>query len=1006
MKLKISFSLLIVLIALAILGVPSLRAEVVGKDIGAPNQTRWIWTQEKAKDNETIYFRKSFEVPADIKITDAKLTFTVDDRAHMFLNGKQAGKRNDSWSTLQTVDVAEMLVPGINTLACEAFNGSSAAGVVAWLDISIAKKEPIVITTDSTWKFSSTKQKAWILSKFDDSAWALARELGPISMAPWGDSLSRDGTGLVRSLARKEYKPLNSDQAKQLLEADWLYQVDNRPSRKKTIDEITRSIKLADRLAADPDKHDFAKERTELAALDTKLQSLPDDIDNKSVKDIYLAVRAIKRAIMFKNPALDFDKVLLLDTPDYNGKHESAHRNGHGYGNRSGSRLLILEGLRPDGKEHELLSPEQGYVMRMDLSFDAKQIVFGMNPVAEKSFHLYEIDLDDSLDSAIKVSSRRQLTNSNYDDMDPVYLPDGHIIFSTSRGHSYVRCLPPSESTVLARCESDGSNIYIISRNNEPDYTPTVLPDGRILYTRWEYTERPLWRLQKLWTINPDGTGESLYWGNNSAYPDMLWEARPVPGTTRVMFAGVGHHDVMTSCLGVLDVREGLDWPNGITKLTVEKPWPEVGDPQGETPVTSPDYYQSGHYWSYRSPYPIGENDFLVSIARERYGRFDLFLMDIHGNRELIYTGVNNSWYARPFRPRQKPPIIPDRVAWPKKGEKAEDGVLFSQNVYYGTEGIPEGKAKYLRVIEMDAKTYSSGFKSWRHSGPVISVIQEDGVKRILGDVPIQADGSVSFKVPSGRALHFQLLDEHRRCIQIMRSFTGVMPGETRGCLGCHGMTSASPQAQPKSTAAMALRQPPAELTPPPWGAETSVSYERFCQPILDKYCGKCHQGAENPKAKNKLDLTLRGGLPEGGVTDPKLLPFKEPYLTLVGPAWNSPIKDNKAPGVGLAGCLNVEQDKQYGPLKPMTMLSSTSPLIAMAMSGEHHKVKIEGDDLLKLIAWVDCNCVYRGDEEVRMLPDPEPQIADRFPVPVKIKTAPVINRLDPVSDPKPSPTG
>ena len=198
------------------------------------------------------------------------------------------------------------------------------------------------------------------------------------------------------------------------------------------------------------------------------------------------------------------------------------------------------------------------------------------------------------------------------------------------------------------------------------------------------------------------------------------------------------------------------------------------------------------------------------------------------------------------------------------------------------------------------------------------------------------------------------------------------------------------------------LIRPPVDLTPPPWGADVSISYERFCQPILDKYCGKCHQG--KGKGRKKLDLTLRAGVPERGVTDPKLLPFKEPYLTLIGhEAWAAPAPQGKGKAVGLAGCMGVERNKQYGPLKPMTMLSSTSPLIEWVTNGKHHDVKIEGDDLLRLIAWVDCNGVYRGDEEVRQLPDPPASVAARFPVPVKIRTAPIIKRLHAVNDPPPS---
>ena len=625
--------------------------------------------------------------------------------------------------------------------------------------------------------------------------------------------------------------------------------------------------------------------------------------------------------------------------------------------------------------------------MRMDLAFDAQKIVFSLKPKDDASFHLYEIGVDGT--------NRHQLTKSEYDDMDPIYLPDGHIVFSTSRGNSYVRCLPSSASTVLARCDGDGRNIVMLSRNNEPDYTPTLLPDGRILYTRWEYTERPLWRLQKLWTMNPDGTGEAVFWGNGSAYPDVLWEARPVPGSSQVMFVGVGHHNVITGCLGLLDVGRGLQWPDGIKKVTKEIPWPEVGEPEGGSPSASPRHHTSGGLWSARSPYPLGPEDFLVSAARTHGGDFALFLMDIHGNRELLYTGRHTVWYAQPLRPRTPPPQMPSRVAWPAVGEPTQNGVLFSANVYDGVAGLKPGAAKFLRVLEMDAKTYSMGYKSWRHSGPAISVIQEDGVKRILGTVPIQPDGSVAFKAPAGRALHFQLLDERGRCLQIMRSFTGVMPGETRGCLGCHALHTATPDVR---SSALALRSAPADLTPPPWGAATSISYERFCQPVLDKRCGACHEG--NGKARAIFDMTLRGGVPEKGIDDPQLWPFKEPYLTLVGSgAWAGPKPEGKGAALGLAGCLGVEVQHTYGPLEPMTMLSSTSRLIDLVTSGKHHNVKVEGEDLQRLIAWVDCNCVYRGDEEVRQIPDPPAQTANRFPVPVKTKTAPHVERLQPVSD-------
>jgi len=966
-----------------VVGLGVCRAAVADR---APRTMRWIWFPEgnpvRSAPAGKRYFRASFDIPAGVKIKQARFTITVDDVGVLYVNGKLAGKAAGGWNKFNTIDVTKRLKSGRNVLAVEGTNsGVNPAGVIGWLKIRPVKGKTITVLTDGKWRASKTAPSGWTGAKFADSSWPKAKVLGPLNTGAWKGGLSSSGGGAIATIQRSA-EPVSKEDARKIIESDWMNHANGLPTPERSLQEIAWTRKLAKRFTAADKKLTFKTELAELSKLEARLEADSEDDEEQ----LYLAVRRIKRKIMLSNPLVNFDKILLLDTPAYHGVHESAHRNGYYYGKKNGSRLTVLDGIGPDAKERVLNDPNAGYIMRMDLSFDAKKIVYGMKPTLGRSFHLYEVDVDGK--------NLKQLTNSSYDDMDPIYLTDGRIMFSTSRGNSYVRCLPQSASTVLARCDADGKNIRIISRNNEPDYTPSLLADGRVLYTRWEYTERPLWRLQKLWTINPDGTGLSVYWGNASAHPDVMWEARAIPGSSKIMFVGVGHHNVMTGCIGIIDVTRGLEYPNGITKVTADLRWPESGDSRGPNPVTSPDYHASGRFWSYRCPFPLGPEDFLVSAARRSNGRFDLYLMDIHGNRELLYVGQSNSWYARPLRPRAKPLARPDRVIWPKAGEKPAGGVLFSSNVYQGVEGLPKGIAKYLRVIQMDAKTYSSGFKSWRHSGPAISIIQEDGVKRILGDVPIEADGSVAFKVPSGQALHFQLLDKDRRCIQIMRSFTGVMPGEMRGCLGCHGLNHATPQAL---TNRKVVRRAAADLTPPPWGANVSISYERFCQPILDKYCGKCHQG--KGKGRKKFDMTLRGGVPERGITDPKMLPFKEPYLTLVGQAWGGPRPAGKGAALGFAGCLNVEGYRQYGPLKPMTMLSSISPLIKRAMSGKHNKVKIEGDDLLRLIAWVDSNCVYRGDEEVREIPDATPNVAARFPVAPKTRTAPIIKRLSPVND-------
>jgi len=340
---------------------------------------------------------------------------------------------------------------------------------------------------------------------------------------------------------------------------------------------------------------------------------------------------------------------------------------------------------------------------------------------------------------------------------------------------------------------------------------------------------------------------------------------------------------------------------------------------------------------------------------------------------------------------------------------------MYSANVFEGAPLIPRDKVKYLRVLQIDSKTYTSWKKTYQHSGPSISITQADGVKRILGTTSVEADGSVCFKVPPGRALHFQLLDKEYRCIQTMRSFTGVMPGEIRGCVGCHEGRSSTPVGTAPRDGGLAMRRGPQALTPPPWGAEVSIGYERFVQPVLDKYCGKCHQG--KGKARKKLDLTLRNSNLGDPVFPNSPPQFKEPYVTLVGGGnnWYAPVNKKLLNKHGLpsstSGCLIVEGYRERSPaalatLKPMTHMSSASLLISRAMDAKHIKARMDAESLRRLIGWVDANGPYLGEEEIRRMPDPvhkrefkHPYNSPyRIPMPVvkpRLKTAPRINRFN-----------
>jgi len=781
-----------------------------------------------------------------------------------------------------------------------------------------------------------------------------------------------------------ETRSLTADEAREALQRDWLHQAGNNPTPARITSEIEWARRLAARIKDDfGDQVDFAGDLAQLDGLQKEAAALKG-----AHAELYFQVREIKRRIVLSNPVVDFDKVLFVDMPFPAGSewpHETRHRLG--YMAVPGARLLVLNGLSPGGKLAQIMPqlPLHGSFWRPDLSYDGKKVLFCFKPHNEKSFHLYEINVDGT--------GLVQLTDGPYDDLDPIYLPDGrHIIFSTTRGHTYVRCMPPTNAYPLARCDREGKNIYLISRNNEPDYLPSVMNDGRIVYTRWEYTDKPLWRAQSLWTAKPDGTQVNTFWGNQSVWPDLLKDARSIPGSRRVMFTGSAHHNWFSGSVGIIDPDKGFNFPDGLTKVTADVGWPESGNGPVD-PIESPEYHASGSYAAYYSPYPLSEKDFIVSANRG--GKFVLYLMDVDGNRELIYEGVNNIFHALPLKPRPKPPVLGDRVLWPKHGELLDPkgGVIYSNNVYHGAPSELLGKAKFLRVLTIEHKTYTYWHKRpYLSTGPVVSGVQSEGVKRVLGTVPIEADGSVAFYAPSGKPLHFQLLDGEYRALQTMRSFTGVMPGERRGCLGCHELHSTTPATGPVS--ATASREP-SKITPPPWGEDT-VSYARYVRPVLDKYCGKCHQG--DGKGRKKFDMTPRSGF----------LGFDETYWILTGkPAWGSPYKkpNNPPPGWGIADMIMVEGYHQRDPVayqtpKPMTRLSYKSRLIERASSGKHHKVKVDPVSRRKLIAWVDAMCPYRGDEEGRQIDDPVFQGVDWLAIRPKVKNAPRIVRPGPIDCP------
>jgi len=441
-----------------------------------------------------------------------------------------------------------------------------------------------------------------------------------------------------------------------------------------------------------------------------------------------------------------------------------------------------------------LLDAQGGSIRDPEVHYDARKVLFSYRVAGTDHYHLYEINLDGS--------QLQQLTDGPYDDYEPAYLPDGGIVFVSTRCQCWVNCWM-TQVGVLYRCDADGGNILRLSHNPEHDNTPSVLPDGRILYTRWEYVDRSQVEFHHLWTINPDGSGEMVYYGN--MHPGIVMiDAKPIPQSRSVLVNFSPGHGITDhqGHVAIVSPAEGPDRLPTARQLTND--WPP-----------------------YKDPYPLSAECFLV--AREN----KLLVMNGAGKTEMLYEAPAPALVHEPrpvmVRPRER------QIA-PRVQDQHATGRLVLADVYQGRNmaGVRRGDIKKLLVLELLPKQVNFS------GGPdLVSWLGTFSLERVLGTVPVESDGSACFEVPACRPVFFVALDEHDMSVQRMHSFVSVMPGETTSCVGCHESREQSP-ASPSEPLLLALRRPPSKIEPFA-GLPDVVDFPRDVQPILDRHCVSCH---------------------------------------------------------------------------------------------------------------------------------------------------------------------
>ena len=576
-------------------------------------------------------------------------------------------------------------------------------------------------------------------------------------------------------------------------------------------------------------------------------------------------------------------------------------KDGHWYANfgyyaDSVDRLTYGDGGRLDildlasGEITTLLDDPEGGIRDPVVHYDAQKILFAYRRGGSAHYHLYEIGVDGS--------QLRQLTDGPFDDIEPCYLPDDSIVFVSSRCRRWVQCWL-THVAVLHRCDAEGGDIRMISANVEHDNTPWPLPDGRILFQRWEYVDRSQVDYHHLWTANPDGTGQMVYFGNQ--YPGtVMIDAKPVPGSRQVVASfspghGIKEHDGQ---IALVDPRGGPDDVDKVRYLT------DAAD--------------------YRDPWAFSETLFLA--AR----RDQLVLFDGEGQEATVYqlsaTDIARGLECHEPRPivrRTREGLIPDRV-----DRSRSTGTLLLTDVYQGRnmEGIERGEIKKLLVLESLPKpiNFTGGMDPLTYGGSFT-------LERVLGEVPVDPDGSAHFEVPAMRSLLVVAMDENDLAVKRMHSFLTVQPGERLGCVGCHDQRTESLTTAflPEAFAR------PADRIQPISGFPDVLDFPRDIQPILDRHCVACH-GSE---------ATERGGPYAGGVLlEGDLGPmFSHAYFTMT-----------------VRRLFSDNRNEAVSNLPTRSVGSSASRILTMG-KGEHYGVVFSARERRMLQLWIDVGAPYPG---------------------------------------------
>ena len=686
-----------------------------------------------------------------------------------------------------------------------------------------------------------------------------------------------------------------------------------------------------------PDKYQPGKEWEQaLQEWQANQSALVEGLKNKDAKAEKQARKLLKRldAALLANPLLKDKQVVAIRRvlgdkarramSGQLGLAPSNFQNNSEIGNpKTGwNNTFVSLLIQPERiKQTVLYKPQEGMIITdPEPYYDGKKLMFSSIGTSDR-WHLFELDLT--------TGKSRQLTPETYKDFDSFdgcYTADGRYIFCSTGTFLGLPCTDGGNKMCgLFLYDPQTGKTRQLTFDQDSNWGPVMMENGMVLYQRWEYADLPHSNSRLMFTMNPDGTSQSAFYGSNSYFPTSFFNARPIPGRPSAMVGiASGHHSVSRSGrMLIIDTNKGRHEADGVVA--------EIPYAGKKVEAVIRDRLPDGIWPQFLQPYPLNDTYYLVAMKEDPQSLWGIYLVDTFDNRTLIAEEEGVA-FLEPvlIEARKKPSVIPDRVDL-----NAKTATVFIQNIYAGDglKGIPKGTVKKLRIGSYD-------FSPWRQGG-LLGTIGMDGpwdIKRILGEVNVEEDGSAIFTVPANTAIFLQPLDAEGKALQVMRSWFTGMPGETVSCIGCHEEKSMI--AIPKRT--IASQQKPQTIQE--WqGKERGFSYRHEVQPVLDKYCISCHNQDLPGKPYLKGDKWI-----DDWKSD------------ISGHAWHNGghftlsyanlHRYVRRPG--------IESDMHM--LVPMDVHADQTELMQILQKG-HYGVKLAPEDMQKLTCWIDFNAPFHG---------------------------------------------